>query len=235
MKVKYLSMVALCCFLSACPNKEKSTDSPKEIEQDFAEIKIKDDSTQLLFTYLLADGNFKTVEKIADVPEKARSQVIVFDTSLSPEERGSSQLVYVADLTDKLPDGSYRYSLVSRFEFERNLLREPGSHSSVLPEKCQDLEPSPKDRILLYSAEWCGVCKATADFLQKEGIPFEKRDIEKNPKAQQELSCKALKSGQRINGIPVLDIGGALMLGLDRDKIVELARKLKKKPATTQR
>jgi glutaredoxin len=131
-------------------------------------------------------------------------------------------------LTQKREDGTYSCRPVSRFKFERDLLREPGNVSKVLPPECKELTDSPKDRVILYSAVWCGVCKATAEFLRKEGIPYEEKDVEKDAGAQQELACKALKTGKKINGVPVLDIGGTLLLGFDRDDILKLSKNLEK-------
>ena len=198
-------------------------------EPEFAKLRITDDSDGLLFTFLLADGSFKTVESIAQVPEEARGQVIVVDTTLSAEKRRSSQVIYVADLTSSRDDGSYAYSLVSRYKFERDLLREP-SKGGVLPDECQAMEPSPPDRVVLYSTSWCGVCKVAAAFMKKEGIPFEDKDVEADPAAQRELACKALKAGTRLSGVPVLDIGGNLLLGFDRDRLLAAARQLKARP-----
>ena len=214
-------------MLIACPRKEPA-ESPDAGAEKFEKLTITDDADHFLFTYLLADGSFKTVEKISDVPEEARDQVIVIDTQLSPNKRRSSKIIYVADLTQKREDGTYPCRPVSRFKFERDLLREPGSSSNVLPDECKDLVASPKDRVILYSASWCGVCKATAEFLKKEGIPYEEKDVENTPGAQQELACKALKSGKKINGVPVLDIGGTLLLGFDRDDILRLSKNLEK-------
>ena len=168
------------------------------------------------------------MSRVTDVPEEARGQVIVIDTSLSPEERQSTRIIYVADLTDKRDDGTYPCRPVSRFKFERDLLREPGKASTVLPPQCANLPPSPDDRVILYSTSWCGVCKAAASFLKKENIPYEEKDVEANRDAQTELTCKALKTGTRINGVTVLDIGGTLLLGFDRDDVIRLSKSLKK-------
>jgi hypothetical protein len=53
------------------------------------------------------------------------------------------------------------------------------------------------------------------------------KDVEQDPIAQKEVSCKALKAGTHLNGVPVLDIGGNLLLGFDRDQILALVKKLK--------
>jgi glutaredoxin len=225
--MRRLVLICLALLLAACP-KNDPQETADGGTQDFEKITITEEADHFLFTYLLADGTFQTVEKMSEVPEEARDQVIVIDTKLSPAKRRSSKIIYVADLTQKREDGTYSCRPVSRFKFERDLLREPGKASNVLPPECKDMPASPKDRVILYSTAWCGVCKATAQFLKKEGIPYEEKDVEKTEGAQQELACKALKAGKRINGVPVLDIGGTLLLGFDRDDILKLSKNLEK-------
>lgn len=213
--------------VAACSHEQARQTPDAGPVPSFVKLKVTGKATNFLFTYLVADGSFRTVDKVADVPKEARKQVIVTDTSLSPEQRHSSKIIYVADLSNKRDDGSYPCRPVSRFKFERDLLREPGSASAVLPEQCKGLTNSPTDHIVLYKTSWCGVCKAAAAFLKKSGIPFVEKDVEKDHAAQQELTCKALKTGTKINGVPVLDIGGTLLLGFDRDDILRLAKKLR--------
>ena len=69
-------------------------------------------------------------------------------------------------------------------------------------------------QVIVYSAVWCGFCHAAKDYLDKLGIPYVEKDIEKEPVAAQEA---VTKSGQR--GIPVIDIDGDIILGFDRPKI----------------
>lgn len=225
-----LLMVSVTCD---CQNK-KPNESPDAGIPGLIKLKVTNEADHFMFTYLLADGSFKTVEKVDAVPEEARNQVIVIDTSLSPQQRQSSKIIYVADLTTPREDGTYPCRPVSRFRFERDLLREPGQSSTVLPPQCDNMEPSPDDRIILYSTSWCGVCKAAASFLDKQKIPYLVKDVEKDLAAQQELTCKALKTATRINGVPVLDIGGTLLLGFDRDDILRLAATLKKEKTPAQ-
>lgn len=198
---------------------------------EFAKLHITDEADHFLFTYLLADGSFATAEKIADVPEAARGQVIVVDTALSPAARRSESILYVANLDKKNEDGSYPYTVVSRFKFERDLLRDPAKSSGVMPPECAAVPPSPPDRVVLYKTDWCGVCKVAAEFMRKEGIPFVERDVEKEPGAQQEVACKALKAKVRVSGVPVLDVAGELLLGFDRDQLLRLAKRLQLSPA----
>jgi glutaredoxin len=237
----WLLTLAVSLMLTGCPDRGSSSKSSAKsgaTTEEFATLHITDEADRFLFSYLLADGSFATVEKISDIPAEARGQVVVIDKTLSPEKRQSGKILYVANLTSTRADGTYPYSIVSRFKFERDLLREPAKKSAVLPDECKNLAPSPEDRVVLYSASWCSVCKAAAAFMTREGIPFIEKDVEQDPGAQQELTCKAMKTGTSINGVPVLDIAGKLLVGFDRDQLVTQAQKLKRpasaSPAGTQ-
>jgi glutaredoxin len=222
-------------WLAACPDEPpagKATDAPADgADREFAEITVSANNPDLLYTYLLADGSFATVDSIEEVPEQAREQVVVVDTSLSPEQRRSSQVIYVADLTAAREDGTYPYSLVSRYSFERDLRRAPGAEGGALPPECKALVASPPDRVVLYETSWCSVCKAAARYLRQREIPFVRKDVESDPQIQRELACKALAAGVEPKGVPVFDVAGELLLGFDRDRLAAAARRLNRTPA----
>ena len=72
----------------------------------------------------------------------------------------------------------------------------------------------------VFSAEWCGACKTVKKFLQDGGIDFQERDIEKDPDAYQMLMDLKLRS------IPVVYLDDDnYVVGFDKDKILELAKK----------
>jgi glutaredoxin 3 len=71
-----------------------------------------------------------------------------------------------------------------------------------------------KSTVTIYSATWCAFCHAAKGYLDKLGIKYTDKDIEQDPKTAQE---SIEKSGQM--GIPVLDIGGTIIVGFDRPKI----------------
>lgn len=68
--------------------------------------------------------------------------------------------------------------------------------------------------VTIYSATWCGFCHAAKQYLDKLGVKYTDRDVETDPAAGLEAVDK---SGQR--GIPVLDIGGDVIVGFDRPRI----------------
>ena len=68
--------------------------------------------------------------------------------------------------------------------------------------------------VTVYSATWCAFCHASKDYLDKLGVKYTDKDVDADPAAGLEA---VNKSGQR--GIPVLDIGGTIIVGFDRPKI----------------
>lgn len=68
--------------------------------------------------------------------------------------------------------------------------------------------------VTIYTASWCAFCHATMEYLDKIGVKYDKRDVEEKREYAEEA---VQKSGQM--GIPVLDIGGDIVIGFDRPKI----------------
>lgn len=70
------------------------------------------------------------------------------------------------------------------------------------------------NHVIIYSADWCAFCHAAKDYLGKKGVSFTEKNVESDPEIAREAITK---SGQM--GIPVLDIGGTIIIGFDRPKI----------------
>lgn len=62
-------------------------------------------------------------------------------------------------------------------------------------------------RVVMYSAEWCGVCKKARRYFQQQGIAFKEYDIETTRKGREDFA--------RLNGrgVPVILVGGKRMDG----------------------
>ena len=71
--------------------------------------------------------------------------------------------------------------------------------------------------IKVFSTPACPYCVTLKRFLQENGFEFEDIDVSQDEKAQQEMIAK---SGQL--GVPVVEIDGEIVVGFDRDKILEL-------------
>ena len=68
--------------------------------------------------------------------------------------------------------------------------------------------------VTIYTATWCGFCHAAKSYFDKNGVKYDDRDVESDPKYMMEA---VTKSGQR--GIPVIDIDGKIIIGFDRPAI----------------
>ena len=69
-----------------------------------------------------------------------------------------------------------------------------------------------KKRVIMYSAEWCGVCKKAKSYFQKNKIPYIELDIDKSKQAR--------KAFDKLNarGVPVILIGKTWMNGFNAQK-----------------
>jgi glutaredoxin 3 len=68
--------------------------------------------------------------------------------------------------------------------------------------------------VQVYGAPWCAFCHTAMDYLKSKGVAHTYIDVDKDPAKGLEA---VEKSGQR--GIPVLDIGGDIVIGFDRPRI----------------
>ena len=91
------------------------------------------------------------------------------------------------------------------------------THAILARAKGEYMDTTPS--VIVYSAEWCAYCKTEKQYLDKLGVSYTVKDIEKTPGAQEEL---ATKTGGKAQGIPVTDIAGEIVYGFDRARIDEL-------------
>ena len=68
--------------------------------------------------------------------------------------------------------------------------------------------------VKVYSTPTCPWCIRAKQFLKDSNVPFENIDVSTNQAAADEM---IKKSGQM--GVPVLDIEGTIIVGLDKEKI----------------
>ncbi|MEK9153066.1 MAG: glutaredoxin domain-containing protein [Patescibacteria group bacterium] len=74
-------------------------------------------------------------------------------------------------------------------------------------------------QIKVYSTQSCPYCVTLKEFLRANDVEFEAIDVSFDQKLQQEMIDK---SGQM--GVPVVDIDGEIVVGFDRERIVQLLK-----------
>ena len=170
-----------------------------------------------IFTYPGDRGAFFDVQTRADIPEASRGYVRVV---LAGGAKAPAGQVWVVNLKEDAGEKGWPLETVTRDLFEEFALGR-GNHSAVsLPEgiEAPDVLP-PTDKVIVYKTDWCGVCKKVIAYLDRKKVPYEAKDIEKDPSAAAELKAKADKAGIKMGSVPVLDVGGELMVGFDRAKL----------------
>jgi len=69
---------------------------------------------------------------------------------------------------------------------------------------------SREEKIVMYSAEWCGVCKRAKRYFKANSIPFKEYDIDKSRKAKREFQKLQGK------GVPLILVGDYKMAGFNQ-------------------
>jgi glutaredoxin len=68
--------------------------------------------------------------------------------------------------------------------------------------------------VIVYGAEWCAFCHEARRYLDTLGVKYTYKNVEHDVN---DARAAVDKSGQ--TGIPVLDIGGTIIIGFDRPRI----------------
>ncbi|MBL8159681.1 NrdH-redoxin [Candidatus Saccharibacteria bacterium] len=79
-----------------------------------------------------------------------------------------------------------------------------------------DIKLDDDKKVIVYGAEWCGYCHQAMAYFDKKGVAYVYHDIEREPGAAQELMQKL---GGPVQGVPVLDVYGEIILGYDLGRI----------------
>ena len=243
-----LSLVlALGVGLEACRKHE----APAQADQtgatpeanELPPLEIKDDSPNLLLTWIDDKGDFHVVQKPADVPKEARERVRVV---LTTREDGTGKLVYVSNLNEVTPSGSYRVKTMTRAAWDelgasKRKARLEALAPSAVPAApasaggAADASNAPKKLATgivatIYGASWCKPCHDTARYLKQRGVTVIDKDIDENPVAAAEMRQKLERAGRSGSSIPVIDLMGQILVGFSPmalDRAIEAARSAK--------
>ncbi len=72
-------------------------------------------------------------------------------------------------------------------------------------------------RVIVFSTPTCGFCNQAKSYFRQKGIKFTDIDVTRDQAAARDM---VRRSGQM--GVPVIDIGGRIIVGFDRPKINQL-------------
>lgn len=220
------SLASAGCRSSRTKAQAAPDPAPSVAAPQLPSITIRDDSQGLTFSYITLDGGFQLVKKVADVPYEARDAVRVWSETSGDGIAGP--WVYVADLRSKLPDGTYKVDVVTRDSFEK-LAADRRAKGKAAPSKVEG-EPAgaakgkaadeqADAKVIIYGAEWCKPCHMAENYLKKRKIPFVHKDIEADEDAEKEMRRKLKDAGIKTHSIPVIDVGGKVLVGFSEDEL----------------
>ncbi|MEZ4385678.1 MAG: glutaredoxin family protein [Nannocystaceae bacterium] len=174
---------------------------------------------KVVLTYAGPRGVFTDTAKVDAVPEEAQGMVRV--TFLEGPEPPAGQ-VWVANLRSPGGDGDWALQTVPRDLFEELAVGQGMASTVEIPAGIEPPEAKPSEGVIVYKTEWCGVCKKLTAYLDRKGVSYVAKDIEKDPAAAGELQAKAKEKGIQTGSVPVIDVGGELMVGFDRARLEKL-------------
>lgn len=84
-----------------------------------------------------------------------------------------------------------------------NVISSPKSSAKTTDQR----KSAPNKKVIMYGAEWCGVCKRAKRYFNANNIPFIEYDIDKSKKGRRDY--KKLGGG----GVPIILVGKHRMQG----------------------
>lgn len=78
-------------------------------------------------------------------------------------------------------------------------------------------EKKRQPRVILFTTPSCSHCRTAKKYLRQQGVKFKDVDVSRDPSAARDMVRRS-----RQQGVPVIDIGGKIIVGFDRPKIDRL-------------
>lgn len=76
------------------------------------------------------------------------------------------------------------------------------------------MSDKPQKRVIVFSTPTCTYCNLAKKYFNQNGIKFKDVDVSRDAAAARDM---VRRSGQQ--GVPVIDIGGKIIVGFDKTKI----------------
>jgi glutaredoxin len=184
-------------------------------------LELRDDTRDLLLTWVDEKGDFSVAQSVADVPAERREKVRVV---IAKREEGTRELVYVADLRQKRPDGTYTVATMTRAQWDEvgASLRKSRLEALAPSAAGSQVPPAPSAAragdvvVVIYGSASCSACREAARFLKERGVKVVEKRIDENEVARAEMAEKLRRANLPDRGaIPVLDVGGRMLVGFD--------------------
>lgn len=243
MRLSILFIVFSAAFFGVlgCEKKADDGTAPKSLEEKLPLVELRDDTGNLMLTWIDSKGETHVELHPADVPEEGKGLVRVV---LTDRTEGTGELFYVADLRLKGEDGIYSVKTMPRRLWESTISSKreeylaktappppPNPQAPAGSPGAAPMVPAPSPplqgnvMVTIYGADWCQPCHQAEDYLKRKGIAYVKKNIEKDSAAESEMRALLAKAGMRGGTIPVINVGGQVLLGYSERALAQAIAK----------
>jgi hypothetical protein len=226
----------------ACRTREvpplSESQAPARVVEDVALRLIGADgrSRRVSFEYADLSGRFLLAARRAMVPPASRRVVRVIGPTVKPDGSGDDPLVHVVDLS-RVPEAGYVTALIPARRYRRRALAAlppgvasrlpwplPGAADATADAVGESREPAGASSraAIVYGTAWSGPTARAAAFLAERGVPAQVRDVERDPGAARTLAATAASLGVIVDRVPVIDLGGDVVVGFDPPRLQTL-------------
>lgn len=230
-------LLGAMAFLPQCERKAEPHDAPTDApgaptptpEAGLPPLELRDDTPGTLLTWVDEGGDFHVAQRPDQVPEAARTKVRVV---VQGKPAGTPETVYVADLSQKGADGRYPVRTMPRTAWDEIGADRRKARMEELEPPVQEAAPGPGGPVVIYGADWCKPCHQAEDYLRERKVAVVLKDIEQDPAAQEEMKRKLTAANLRGASIPVIDVGGTLLVGFSPRALDAALKKLPPPPSS---
>ena len=202
--------------LSGCSQKTSSDTENGQQTKNRHKIPIVKDGEQNILYSWFEQNVPKTTTDITKIPDKYKKSVRVQDLKVTPDKRDPS-LIFIADLTSKNKDGSYKVKTLKRSEYEQKRHPEISDQSNKKKSAAVKLTKP----VILYATHYCPHCKHARKWLLQNHIPFKEIDVDKDMAAVARLQKMGQSQGVSTSGVPIFEINGRLIPGFSPEAILQ--------------
>jgi glutaredoxin len=226
----FLPLAGLAGWLPTDCASRRHDDEPQVVAEKAAlpQLTLRDDTADLWLTWVDDKGETHTATHPAEVPDAGRERVRVV---VGDREDGTRGVFYVADLTRTTASGGYVVTTAPRRAWEDEIEKRRNAYlATVAPPPSAPYAPPSLSgtanegqalgeavpggvMVIIYGASWCGACHEAANYLRAKHVRYVLKDIEATPSAAAEMQEKLARAGRRGGSIPVIDVGGEILVG----------------------
>jgi glutaredoxin len=224
--VPCLILLALVWPAAGCRKAERTSGSKADAPLGPTETPPPMQGPGVLYVWSTSEGIFKTTETPSEIPAEARNLVRVL---VPGHSSGSEANVWIVDLNASPP--TPRPFPRAEWEARGKIARD-----ALVAAAKPDPASAPRQvagtgiHATIYGASWCKPCHLAEDYLRSRGAKVQKRDIEEDASASEEMRAKLRAAGLSGASIPVIDVAGTILVGFSQGSIDRALSLAQKKP-----